>query len=376
MYFFTSIAKNYIPKARVLAKSLKKFHPDCKFGVVLCDELPKKFDLKNEPFDDLFLLKDLGLPVENLKQWIFKHTVIELCTAVKGQAFLKLFIEKYDDKIIYLDPDMVVLSDIGELSRLLDTHNVILTPHITEPEETKDAILNNEIFASLQHGIYNLGFLAVKNCREGIRFAKWWRDRLIEYCYDDVEFGLFTDQRWMDFAPAFFDGVYILKDKTYNVATWNLTHRKVTKLQDGSLGIEGKPIKIYHFSGFDSGAQEIMLKKFCNDAPLYDLREWYIDEQKKNGQQTIGREPNEYGYYSNGAEISREHRYLYRKREDLMEAFPNPDIDYFEWYKNNIGRDRSNSKVLSLTNIKRFLIALHNEKTGVVLRNTYRYLKN
>lgn len=362
MYFFTSIAKNYIPKARVLAKSLKKFHPDYKFGVVLCDELPKDFDLKNEPFDDLFLLKDLNLPVENLKQWIFKHTIVELCTAVKGQVFLKLFTEKYDDKIIYLDPDMVVLSDIGELSKLMDTHNIILTPHITEPEETKEAIIDNEILSGLLNGIYNLGFLAVKNNEEGMRFMKWWRDRLMDFCYDDVNSGLFTDQRWVDFAPVFFDGVHILKDKTYNVATWNIAQRKVISGQNSALSIDGEPMKIFHFSGFDSGAQEFMLKKYCKDKPLFDLREWYLNELIKNGQNTFGKELPAYALYSNKKIITKHQRFLYRNRDDLMEAFPDPFVNYIDWYEEKILL--KNTPV----NLEYFIQAIPNKKTSAELR--------
>ena len=38
---------------------------------------------------------------------------------------------------------------------------------------------------------------------------------------------MFTDQRWIDFVPSFFDH-HILKDPGYNVAYWNLHGREVT----------------------------------------------------------------------------------------------------------------------------------------------------
>ena len=44
-----------------------------------------------------------------------------------------------------------------------------------------------------------------------MKFANWWNNRLQLYCYDDIPRGIFTDQRWVDLAPAYFD-VYIMKN--------------------------------------------------------------------------------------------------------------------------------------------------------------------
>ena len=60
--------------------------------------------------------------------------------------------------------------------------------------------------------MFNLGFLAVRNCPEGQRLARWWAERLKMACWDNPEMGLFTDQRWMDLAPALFPTIGILHD--------------------------------------------------------------------------------------------------------------------------------------------------------------------
>src|SRR5205085_5341651 len=117
---------------------------------------------------------------------------------------------------------------------------------------------DNELSA-LRHGIYNLGFLGVRNGEEGRRFASWWADRLQQFCYDDIPRGLFTDQRWADLIPAYFPDHKVLRDAAYNVCTWNLTHRNVTgPLRDGLL-VNGQAIAFYDFSGLDSVAQRGML---------------------------------------------------------------------------------------------------------------------
>jgi lipopolysaccharide biosynthesis glycosyltransferase len=360
MVYFTSIITNYLPKARILARSVKEHNPDSKFYVVLSDKVPEDFDLNKEPFDGVVRIEELNLPTDNLLQWIFMHTVTELCTAVKGQVFLNL-LDNGAEKVIYLDPDIVVLDSLNELNELLDTQHIILTPHQTEPEDSLDAIIDNEI-CSLKHGVYNLGFLAVRNTDEAKRFVQWWRDRLLLFCYSNIPGGIFTDQRWIDLAPAFFDGVYIEKDKRYNIATWNLTNRKVYS-SNGRLMIDGRPVVFYHFSGFDSGDQEVMLKKYdSSNKALFDLREWYISQMEQNGQSVLGKAPCVYDFYSNGEKILPEHRVLYRNRGDLQRAFPNPDLDYLAWLKVSWPKEKENN-VNELITINHDIENIMNSKT-------------
>ena len=79
-----------------------------------------------------------------------------------------------------LDPDIAVFNDLHEFEELLDSYSIIITPHVTIPEQEKAAIMDNEICA-LKHGAYNFGFYAVKNDKNGLAFAKWWRDRLLDF---------------------------------------------------------------------------------------------------------------------------------------------------------------------------------------------------
>ena len=333
---YTSIAANYLPKARVLAASLKRFHPEMRFRVVLVDEAPSSLNVDEEPFDSLILPSEIGLP--NYRQWLFQHSVVEASTGVKGLALLRLLAAVETDAVLYFDPDIVILRPLDELLRSFESESVLLTPHLTEPEADLDAIRDNEL-SVLKHGIYNLGFLGVRKTPEGRRFAQWWADRLEKFCYDDIPNGLFTDQRWADLAPAFFPSVSILRDPAYNVCTWNLTHRSVEGSLAGGLRVNGKPIVFYHFSGFDSGAQKSMLDKYGHRMPgLYELRDWYLSECERFGaSQCAGREWR-YGRYDNGQLIQPEHRKLYREREDVRAVFPDPfrtapvSESFYHWY--------------------------------------------
>ena len=175
-------------------------------------------------------------------------------------------------------------------------------------------------------------------------FARWWKDRLREYCCDDIPRGMFTDQRWMDLAPAYFDEVVILREPVFNVATWNLSRRKVEGEFARGLTIDGKQIVFYHFSGLDSGAQFYMLNRYgASMRGLYELRSWYLSECDRMGQQEFSRIPWAYGTFDNGEPIQPLHRQRYRERAELRAAFPNPfattDVNqsYYHWFRANRG---------------------------------------
>jgi glycosyltransferase involved in cell wall biosynthesis len=343
VHVFTSITSNYLPKARVLAESVKRNLPGCIFHLLLVDTVPLGFDIKKEVFDYLIPIEELG--IRNAEQWIFQHSVVEACTGVKGFGLKRLLARKDCETVLFLDPDIVVLGSLQRLLEYLDSSAVLLTPHLTSPETTAEAIQDNE-FAALQHGIYNLGFLGVSACAEGRRFADWWANRLENYCYDDIPRGLFTDQRWADLAPAYFDGLKIVRDPGYNVCTWNLTHRRVEGNMRDGFTVNGAPLYFYHFSGLDAGSQKAMLDRYGSAMPaLYDLRDWYLAECDRMGQRQFENIPWSYDSFDNGGRVRPLHRKLYRERTDLRKAFPNPfstgnvNRSFFHWFEAHEGSD-------------------------------------
>ena len=182
IHLFTSITANYIPKARVLAYSAKKFNPEVKFHLVLCDLIPDSVVVEEEPFDSIIMIEELGIP--NLKSWLFKHNIIEMCTGVKGIAFEWILDQYGCEKLLFFDPDIVILSPLDTLIQKLDRYSILLTSHQTVPETNWEAIIDNEIH-SLKVGVFNLGFLGIRNCENGRRFLEWWRDRCLAFCYNE-----------------------------------------------------------------------------------------------------------------------------------------------------------------------------------------------
>ena len=216
---FTSFSYSYLSRARILLSTLRRNHPEWTVYALLTDEEPVGTSVSElSEFDAVVNARELGY--DRFLAWMFKHNVVEACTAVKARMLLKLLGWGYE-KVIYFDPDVALFSPINHVVDLLDTYSVVLTPHQTQPNSSDIAIRDNEITA-LQYGVYNLGFVAVKNDENSIEFARWWDHQLHRACYDDLVDGIFTDQKYVDLVPAIFDGVYINRDPGCNVASWNL----------------------------------------------------------------------------------------------------------------------------------------------------------
>lgn len=354
-YAFTSICLNYVPKAIVLARTLKEHNPDIHFCLLVSDRIPEGALDQIDLFDEVVTIDDLNIPEK--PSWIFRHSVVELCTAVKGFFMVDLLEREDCAAAFYFDPDIVCFSALDVLKEKLANASILLTPHLTDPEATSEAIMDNEICA-LKHGVYNLGFLGLRPSAEAFRFARWWRDRLRDFCRADIPGGLFTDQRWVDLAPALFQGVEIVRHPGCNAATWNLTNRNIEGDFSTGFTVNGQPLIFYHFSGFDSGAQGAMLDKYGGEMPAAQLlRKWYVQETVKSGDAHFAQFPWALGSFNNGEPIADAQRVLYRDRIDLQRAFPdpfdvsNPGASYYHWYHSEvlgrpIGHDNSGYNAL------------------------------
>ncbi|CAH1201522.1 hypothetical protein PAECIP111893_01642 [Paenibacillus plantiphilus] len=332
MIITTSICANYLPKAMVLAQSVKRTNPDARVIVCLLEREIHPAAKAYPFFDEVVLAKDLGF--EHFDKFIFKHSIVEAATAVKGQLFIYLLKHYADENhFVYLDPDIEVYDELAELKDALHEHAIVLTPHLCHPEDIMDAVMDNELSA-LQHGVFNLGFLAISRSEEAERFAAWWASRLSMFCYDDIPRGIFTDQKWIDLAPCYFD-VHILKHPGYNVAPWNLSKRKL--VFSGTYRVNGERLRFFHYSGFDSGANEGMIRKYVPDLTncVYNLRDNYVRQLEEADQSSLGKEQWSYDLFQSGETIKRNSRIVYRDVPELPYRVENPfaeSNEYFEKY--------------------------------------------
>ncbi|TDB29243.1 hypothetical protein ATCM_17225 [Stenotrophomonas sp. ATCM1_4] len=300
-----------------LADSLKRHNPKAIFVLCLVEREVPKLASDFEHFDHVVLAKDAGW--ENFDSFMFRHSIVEASTAVKPR-FMQYLMERFTEsgKFVYLDPDVLVYGEFVELEALLDKHSIVVAPHLLRPGNVDMEI------SSLAHGSYNLGFLAVSRSANSEKFVGWWAERLFLFCYDDKVRGIFTDQKWIDLAPSFFD-VHILKHHGYDFATWSLLGSDLRE-QDGAYVVNGDPLRFIHFSGLDSGTIEKAIGWWLEDGNkgvFCKLFEEYKSTLDRFGQKEYGRLPWSYNAYGSGAPIKKSVRVLYRDPA-LWSSIPSP----------------------------------------------------
>lgn len=316
MIIFTSICANYAHKARLLGESVKRNVKDAKFFVCLTErEIPKQ--IKYDCFDEIILSKDMW--PGNFNQFIFKHAIVEASTAVKAHFFQYLLKNHPEEEMfVYLDPDCYVYSDLIELKQLLSERPIALCPHLLQPGN-----IDMEL-SSTAHGVYNLGFLGIRNCEEGKKLVDWWAERLYLFCYDDIQRGIFTDQKWMDLAPCFFD-VEIFKHRGYDFAPWSLLNCGMTQSDENEYFIKGDPLRFIHFSGVGKTAQMCMSKWLPEGE--HPFKRLYSEYTKKHDEYNAGGISSiqwSYGCYESGEKIKDSLRAKYRSNYDVMFSTENP----------------------------------------------------
>ena len=325
IHVFTSFSYSYLDRARVLGHSLRRHHPNWTVWAVITDRPPEGFvlDPAEEPFDRV--IDELSLLGQGeASSWLFRHDIVEACTAVKGHALKRILDEPDCDGVIYLDPDIAVFGSLQPVADLLDGGaSVVLTPHLLTPQTTPQAVVDNEI-TPLSFGVYNLGFAGVANDPEGRRFADWWASRLDEWCYDRRDIGIFVDQKWCDLVPCLFENVCILRDPGYNVASWNLAGRTVRIGKDGAITVNGVPLRFYHFTKLGPTGDTMTRRYAGQNVEVYEIWSWYRREVMRHAATGVPRGWWFYGTFEDGTPIPKAARELWRDRPDLRSSFADP----------------------------------------------------
>jgi hypothetical protein len=142
------------------------------------------------------------------------------------------------DLVTYLDADLFFFGSPALLLESLAEASCGLIEH-RFPE-------NLEVLRS--RGIYNVGWVSLRNDKVGLACASWWRRCCLEWCHDRVEDGRFADQKYLDVVPKNFSRVQILHYPGANLAPWNLGRHCVSAC-NGELLADDQPVVFFHFHG-------------------------------------------------------------------------------------------------------------------------------
>lgn len=338
----TIVAKNYLARARVLAGSLRLHHPELTITLLLADEVEGRFDPAGEPFPVVLLHE---LPIPGLRRLLFRYGRQQVAVAAKPWLLAHLLDEGAPAALL-LDPDMLVLDDLGPLLDAVRGHAIVLTPHLLAPLSGAGRVERE--LAVLRAGAYNGGVLGV-SAGSGA-FLEWLKRRLLEHCRHAIGEGMHFDQRWLDLVPGAFDDVHILRDHGVNVAYWNLAERPLSGPGE-ALRAAGRPCRLFHFSGFDPEhprrasrhAPHLTWEELGRAQPLFERYRTLLEAA---GQREAGRWPYAHDRFSDGVEIPGVARELYREAGS-PEALGDPfrDEAVRRWLTEPVDEGRSLSRL-------------------------------
>lgn len=250
----TITTRSHLHKVYALADSLQTH--DVSLFVLILDDLsegikhPTHLDSKVE----WIRLRDLDS--EKVAACIQKYGRIsdELRWALKP-LFLKFVCQK-KTKVCYVDNDICFYESSDVIFEKLTDYRILLTPHFyPHTPELKGA---NWFEANFQVGIYNAGFIGVRN--DAIDFLDWWSHCCLYDMRKSYFRGLFDDQKYLDLVPTIFPSVYVHPKPTWNFAAWNDWYPNIQR-KEGKLCIGEEPIVFIHFT-------PLSLKEFANKSNL------------------------------------------------------------------------------------------------------------
>jgi hypothetical protein len=354
----TIITKNYLAHARALSESIRKYHPDLTIYVLLADQIDQNyFNPEDEPFKWIYL-GDLS-EQNQIKQMSFYYTPFEFCCAVRGLLH-EYFYQKTELKQwLFLDSDIMVVNSLDSLFKQLETYDILLTPHARTHLNEEQYIDPHEI-SFLHCGCYNAGFLGLKRSENTANFINWFKQRLVNFCFNDRLKGnsrsLYVDQLWFNLVPLYFKKVGIVEDQGANLGHWNLFEKTLTIDEDNKVFVNGEPLLFAHFSGWDINN----LSKVSIHNPMYENKYYPIWEQLgteykalllKNGYETTINYPYSFAKFNTGEKITEYHRqsyYNYLQQHQNEDSLFSP-FNSLEIFVSQLGLESENEKTKEST---------------------------
>jgi hypothetical protein len=141
--------------------------------------------------------------------------------------------------VTYLDSDLLFFDSPEPIYDELSSAAVAIIPHRYTARIAK----------MRKHGIYNVGWVGVRNDAEGRRVIDWWRRKCIEWCHDYVDGDRFADQGYLNAFPALSQRVKVIENVGANLAPWNIGNHRIALIGGRVMIDENIPLIFFHFQG-------------------------------------------------------------------------------------------------------------------------------
>jgi YHS domain-containing protein len=243
--YCTYFDHNYLSRGLALYYSLQRHAPSARLWVLCLSEtchqilvsldLPELVPVRLEDFEETDPQLAATKSTRSTVEYYFT------CSP----AWLLYVTERERDAewVTYLDGDLYFFASPEVLYNELVDATVAIVPHRFAPNLRKRHVF----------GTYNVGWVGVRNDPDGISVIRWWRERCIEWCYDQVDGDRYADQGYLSSFSRLSAGVRVIQHVGANLAPWNIANHRIG-VDGGQVVIDGiHPLIFFHFQGLRTG---------------------------------------------------------------------------------------------------------------------------
>jgi len=240
--YCSAVSKDYIHRWLILYNSLKKYDNDFRFFTV-CHNNEVKTLLELMALERVVLIT-----IEQIEQLDPELASVkasrnnkEYSWTSKGSILLYLF-KNYRElnHILWLDSDIVFYSSPEPIFRQLRECSVLLT---------KEGFIEKHMDLNNIYGIFNTGLMGFNRNANAMKCLNTFRKKCIDWCYDTVEPGRWSDQMYVNYWPWLYNDIKVIDDFGINANAWNIQDKSIHS-NGGDLYINQNKLVFYHYSGF------------------------------------------------------------------------------------------------------------------------------
>lgn len=175
------------------------------------------------------------------------RTISEYAWTAKASLILYIFRHYIRvPSVVWVDSDMMFMADPSVIFDKFAEASILLTP---------ERFTGEHAYLAEQYGTYQMGFIGFRRDERAEACLLWFREKLIEWCYDRFEDGRWADQKHADDWTERVEGVCVIEDHGINMTPfilYTLMAEKKLKLTEmnSEIYVGNFRLVLFHYYGF------------------------------------------------------------------------------------------------------------------------------